>query len=178
MNKNYILSVNLGHDLKQQWCLYCANHGVTPSAAIRQVVRKLISKDQPQVRHFDVQSEQPDLLRRRVELRLTESEYTAIGLLARASESSPNTWIVNLIRANLTRSAQLGMIELHALGKSNSELLAIGRNINQIARWMNANNGSAPPEQARIDAIYKLIVEHTKSVSEVMRANIDRWKIN
>jgi hypothetical protein len=177
MSKDQILSVQLGADLKKDWKAYCRANQTTPSDAIRQVVRRLLSKAPAATQSFDVQHEQPDTSRSRIELRLTHSERAAIEPLAALLQVSVNVWIINLIRANLTRSAQLGMAELQVLGASNSQLQAIGRNLNQIARWMNANQGSAPPDREQIEAIYQMIQKHTAQVAQVMRANVDRWVI-
>lgn len=144
---------------------------------MRNVVRKLTNSTANVPRTFQVDHENPDLERRRVELRLTATEFSSIEELAGQVGTSPNAWIVNLIRANLTRMPQLGLHELQALGMSNSQLLAIGRNLNQIARWMNANRGSAPPELERIEQLYRFIVMHTEEVAAIMRSNIDRWTL-
>lgn len=178
MNKEpgKVLSIYLGDDLKERWLIFCAANGITSSEAMRSVVRKLTGRT-PDPRVFEALHEQPDTRRKRLELRLTESEFACARTLAEASGSSPNAWAINLIRANLTRTPQLGFNELQALGKSNSNLLAIGRNLNQIARWMNANTGSAPPDISYIERLYKHIVGHTDDVSKIMRANLDRWTL-
>lgn len=174
-NDNGILSVYLGTSLKEQWCNHCARQGVRPTTAVRQVVQKLVSKSVSPFPQKLMEHETPDPIRRRLELRLTGSEYSAICERAERLVVSPNIWTVDLIRANLTGSAQLGFAELEQLGRSNSNLLAIGRNLNQIARWMNSNKGSAAPELERIEKLYRLIVLHTEGVTAIMRANIDRW---
>jgi len=171
-----VLSIYLGQELKAQWLKFCAVNQTSSSEAMRNVVRKLTSKpvDAPS---FQAVHEQPDTERRRVEIRLTASEYSSVEKLANLAGNSPNSWLVNLVRARLTRMPQLGFHELQALGKSNSNLLAIGRNLNQIARWMNGNQGSAPLELEQIDGLYRHIVAHTESVTTVMRANLDRWTL-
>jgi hypothetical protein len=177
MAKDQILSVFLGTELKQEWQAHCANHAIKPSTAIRKVVRKLLSKGTATAPPVTQINEAPDLERRRIELRLTGSEFSKIQALSAQEEVSPNAWIVNLIRANLTRSAQFGMAELRTLGESNSQLLKVGRNLNQIARWMNAHGGSGSLEIQRIEALYQLIREHTGTVASTMRANIDRYTL-
>lgn len=172
-----VLSVYLGAEMKGQWLTFCAANNTTSSEAMRNVVRKLTTRVAHEPRTFQIGHEKPDLGRRRVELRLTATEFSGIEEFARQIGNSPNAWIVNLIRANLTRMPQLGLHELQALGKSNSQLLAIGRNLNQIARWMNANRGSAPPELERIEQLYRFIVTHTEEVTAIMRSNIDRWTL-
>lgn len=170
-----VLSVYLGAEMKDQWLTFCAANNTNSSEAMRNVVLKLTSRLANEPRIFQVDHENPDLGRRRVELRLTTTEFSGIEELAHQVGNSPNAWIINLIRANLTRSPQLGQHELQALGKSNSQLLAIDRNLNQIARWMNANKGSAQPELERIEQLYRFIVTHTEEVAAIMRCNIDRW---
>lgn len=177
MSKSGILSVHLGLVLKERWSGYCKERRVSSSAAMRQVVIKLTSSAANSSSTSSVISEQPDRTRRRVELRLTGSEFEAIAQRAEFSGLSENAWIVNLIRANLTKTPQLGFYELQTLGESNTRLQAIGRNLNQIARWMNGNRGSAALELERIEQLYRLITVHTEQVTAAMRANIDRWAL-
>jgi hypothetical protein len=120
-------------------------------------------------------SEKPTV---RKEVALTTSEYQRALDLARGEGYVITKWIVALVRARLTGSAQFGQHELEKLGESNLRLLQIGRNLNQIAKTLNAQ----PWERTayRVDLIEQLsaaIKEHTKAVSEAMTANADRWRI-
>jgi hypothetical protein len=120
-------------------------------------------------------SEKPTV---RKEVALTTSEYQRALDLARGEGYVITKWIVALVRARLTGSAQFGQHELEKLGESNLRLLQIGRNLNQIAKTLNAQ----PWERTayRVDLIEQLSVaikEHTKAVSEAMTANADRWRI-
>jgi len=169
-----VLSIYVGEELKKKWLSYCAMNGTSSSKAMRSVVRKLTCRtSDSQV--FLALIDQPDVRKKRVEVRLTVSEFECLQKRAEASGSSPNAWIVNMIRANLTQKAQFGHYELQVLGKSNSNLLAIGRNLNQIARWMNANKGGSPPDLLYVERLYAHVVSHTEEVTAVMRANLDRW---
>jgi hypothetical protein len=178
MSDNFgnVLSIYLGSDLKAKWLAFCAANGTTSSEAMRGVVRKLTGRAHEPIL-FKAVHEAPDRYKKRLELRLTESEFECVRRLATDAGNSPNTWVINLVRANLTRTPQLNFNELQTLGKSNSNLLAIGRNLNQIARWMNANMGSAPPELAYIERLYKHVVAHTEEVTTIMRSNLDRWTL-
>lgn len=171
-----ILSVHLGDDLKNRWVQFCRQSGLTPSAAIRQVIVKLTSAAAGGMKPVSTQLPDPDHARVRIELRLSTSELSAIKATAALEGVSPNQWIINLIRACLTHQPQFGMVELRALGESNSRLLAIGRNLNQIAR--QANLDRRLPDRLtkeRIDALHQVIASHTQEVTMVMRANLDRW---
>lgn len=171
-----ILSVHLGDDLKNRWVQYCRRSDLTPSAGIRQVIAKLTGTAAGEMNPVSTQLPEPDLARVRIELRLSASELSAIKTTAEREGVSPNQWIINLIRASLTHQPQFGMVELHALGESNSRLLAIGRNLNQIARQANLDRHTPNRlTKERIDALHEVIVSHTKEVTTVMRANLDRW---
>jgi hypothetical protein len=74
----------------------------------------------------------------RVELRLTKGESAAANAIARHEGFSLTRWIVALINARLYATPQLGQRELETLAQSNMQMLAIGRNLNQLARAANA----------------------------------------
>ena len=68
------------------------------------------------------------------------------------------------------------MRELEALGESNYQLLAIGRNLNQVAKHLNEGS----PEQLTVREIRELrqqIDVHTAAVAKAIRESIDRWSI-
>jgi len=155
-----VLSVHVGTDLKQRWIGYCAQHGTTASAAVRATIQKLLTHAERNQSVADVAYEQPDTTRHRVEVRLTGSELAKIREHAEVLGTSPNQWIVNLIRANLSRQAQFGMVELRALGESNSQLAAIGRNMNQIARKLNTGASGGHIKAERIAALSSQIKTH------------------
>ncbi|MDU8573264.1 plasmid mobilization relaxosome protein MobC [Pseudomonas syringae] len=55
-------------------------------------------------------------------------------------------------------------------------MLALGRNLNQVARRLNEGTYE-PITVERIEALSRLINEHTKVVSEAIRASFERWSI-
>jgi hypothetical protein len=83
-------------------------------------------------------------------------------------------WRLDKFTGHVLLTHSYGQIE--ALGESNYQLLAIGRNLNQIAK--NLNRGlqlTVTIEQ--IESLRKLIKDHTKRVSCVLRASVERWSI-
>ncbi|MDR0576133.1 MAG: plasmid mobilization relaxosome protein MobC [Candidatus Accumulibacter sp.] len=176
------LNIHLGRDLKARWQTYCASLGKTPGAAIREAVEAQLSKSsassaavrRPPKRQA---GESPDEGRKaRIELRLTPSENSSIHEMAQAERCSPQQWIVNVVRATITRQPQFGIRELEALGESNYQLLSIGRNLNQIAKRMNERRPDTLPEK-EIEKLRSIIKKHTETVSKVMRASLERWSI-
>lgn len=172
------ISADLG-PLKQPWLAWCAKQKMTPSEALRQILAKVMHGDLPvsgprgtEVRD---QAEKP---RVRIEIHLTESEHRLLKPLARAEGFPVTKWIVALTRARLIKHPQFGQSELESLARSNQQLLAIGRNLNQLAKALN----TSPQDRRafRVDLITELssrIQTHTKIVSNVMRGNLERWHI-
>jgi predicted HicB family RNase H-like nuclease len=180
MSSSPVLSVRLGRELKQLWVEHCTKHGTTPSSGIQQVKRHLTAKSGQAMlsgKRTEIQ-EHADRTRRRLEVRLTASEHSSIQDSARQEGVSSNQWVINLIRVNLVARPQLGMEELRVLGESNSRLLALGRNLNQIARQINTNPVAHERlKTEQIEALSRHITTHTAQVANVMRANIDRWTV-
>jgi antitoxin component of RelBE/YafQ-DinJ toxin-antitoxin module len=77
-----ILSVHLGDNLKNRWVQFCRQSGLTPSAAIRQVIVKLTSAAADGMKPVSTQLPDPDHARVRIELRLSTSELSAIKATA------------------------------------------------------------------------------------------------
>jgi hypothetical protein len=122
-------------------------------------------------------AEHPDASpKSRMEFRLTASERQALVERAEKGGMTPQQWLVGLVRANLVERPQFGMYELNILGESNYQLLAIGRNLNQIAKHLH----EGLPEQVTPAAVENLRAEiraHVEAVSKAMRGNLERWII-
>jgi hypothetical protein len=159
---------------KQPWLDYCKARGVSPSEAFRQVVAKLTAAtSNPPV--TSSANEDGDKVRK--EVRLTKSELLRANALAQRAGFSLNRWIVALINARLNATPQLGQQELEGLARSNLHLLAIGRNLNQLARA--ANQGVPIQGHVRddvIDAVRATVSQHTAQVAQVLSANVARWR--
>ena len=173
------LHVDLG-DLKDPWLAYCTANGVTPSEATRDVVRKLIQRSPAKpAPATEVQGTRDEGGRKiRKEVRLTESEARHAERMAAASGFSVPMWIAALVRAQLTQNPQFGQKEQELLGESNYQLLALGRNLNQIAKSLNTT-----PEDRRIyridqiDDLRASIKAHVKRVAAAMQSITERWKL-
>ncbi|HET9239192.1 MAG TPA: hypothetical protein VFO10_18170 [Oligoflexus sp.] len=170
------LNVYLG-SLKKPWSDYCETLGKKPGAALKEAIQKQLEnvKSQPEPLR-QVQSSSDDQTKLRVEILLTPSEKTAIKSRAKLERCSQRRWIIDAIRAGLTREPQFEMKEIEALGESNYQLLAIGRNLNQMTKAMN--EGCRDPSVLEsIQSLRRLIDAHTAKVSDAIRASLERWNI-
>ena len=115
---------------------------------------------------------------KRMELRLTPSEHAALVARAKAEGSHPSTWVVAMVRTLLTQQPTLLPPERDALARSNQQLLAIGRNLNQIAKALNSSPRDRTALRADLlTALSTRIQTHTSLVSDVLRRTLERWQI-
>lgn len=147
-------------------------------AAIKAAIEQQLMQEaapEPKTHHqiADTPTREP---KQRFEILLTASEKAAIKDRAHLERCSMRRWIIDAIRVGLTHEPQFGMDEIEVLGESNYQLLAVGRNLNQIARQLNAG-AYEPGTVERIEALNGLIQKHTKIVSQAIRASLERWDI-
>jgi len=166
------MAVELGV-LKPQWEAYCRRTGVTPSEALRTLVGQALGSAHHAA--YDACFVDTGLPRQRVEIRLTQGEYAALCEVAQAAGFSANRWIVAMLRAQITARPQFGESELTVLAESNTQLAAIGRNLNQIARALNRQETIAPYRLKILQTLKVEVDEHLDTVTAVIRANLDRW---
>jgi len=170
------LCVELG-SVRLRWDDWCAQRGLTAGEGARQLITAAVLDD----RGAQSGAAGPALgrsvvgePRTRIEIRLTVAELAAVEARATASGLSGNRWIVSLIRAQLTREPQLGAHEMRALSESSQQLAGINRLLGQLVRGRGIGlaESERPPDwgemRDQIDA-------HLRTISAVIRANLDRW---
>lgn len=117
--------------------------------------------------------------KQKVTILLTPSENDAVTRIASERECSRQFWITSLVRAALTNGITVGGAELKALGEFNYQLMAIGRNLNQIAHQINADPDKHL-HRLRIDELQKLaqqIKEGREYTHALVNACSHRWEI-
>jgi len=172
------VTVDLG-ELKAPWQAWCQAHGITSSHALRNALRQAMDRraTRAPVPRLRVTPKR-ERATARIELNLTTSELVALKKMAGHEGYVPTKWVVAMIRTKLTGHPQVGQPELETLARSNQQLLALGRNLNQIAKVLNTS-----PENRkafRVDLITELsrvIRTHTDKVSDVLRGTVERWQL-
>lgn len=176
--ENPYLNLYLGV-LKKPWADYCEALGKKPGAALKEAIEQQLEKAAknpplPQLRQTgEAPDDEPKL---RFEILMTKSEKAAVHERANLERCSQRRWIIDAIRAGLTREPQFGMKEIDALGESNYQLLAIGRNLNQVAKAMNEHRRDTVTIES-IERLREIIDAHTDKVSTAIRASLERWNI-
>jgi hypothetical protein len=185
-------------DSKAAWESWCVSVSMRPSEALRELVRRLKPGQWPRASrsaraplpHLD----RAALVDARPKVPLTDEEWERV--IARAAHEGLTVprWIVALVRAHLAGQPQLGSPSLDALRRSNLEVQAVGRNLNQLVRALNAindhlaNGRLGPAEEGLrsqrgqhvrelVQQIRNTIDGHLPRVSEVLTDNVNRWRI-
>lgn len=173
-----ILSVRLRPGIRVQWDAYCLRMGKASSTVIKEAIEKqLVGLQAEKARTVFTQVEETSREpKKRFEILLTISERQALEIRAKEAGSSVRQFIIDAVRATLTHEPQYSMKEIEVLGESNYQLLAIGRNLNQIARRLNEGKYE-PVTVERIEELSKSLLQHAKKVSDTIGANIERWNL-
>jgi len=108
-----------------------------------------------------------DQTKPRITLRLPESDKRYLAQMAQHNHSSINDAAREIIQQYIHQHPTFSHHEATALYQSNNQLLMIGRNINQIARHLNAGESTALTAQY-IAELKQFIEQHTEKVGQVL----------
>lgn len=111
----------------------------------------------------------------RLELRLLSEDYRYLQQAAIQQHMSANAVVISILRHHIDRQPVLSQAEVDALYQSNYQLLRIGRNLNQIARQLNAME-AAGITTAEIRQLAEVIDQHTEQVGRLLLANRARFE--
>lgn len=112
----------------------------------------------------------------RLSVRLHPEDQLLLTERARARQMASATYVSVLVRVHLRTLAPLPEAELMALKRSVAELSAIGRNINQLARYAHQTtdiSGVTRPQLLSILKACEALRNHTK---ELIKANARSWE--
>ena len=107
---------------------------------------------------------------KRITLRLPDRDRAYLQAAALQNHSSMNDVARDIIQAHIYKTPFLSNNEVQALYQSNYQLLRIGRNLNQIARQLNAGESASLTTQ-HIQELSAFIDKHTEHVGQVLLAN-------
>ncbi len=170
------LTAHVDEAVKQQWRELALERGVSESALIGAVltaaVNQLASLDLRPFRNRDRGGEFE-----KIDLRLTPAENKLVRQAAKADGlPSRQAWIIALVRGRLMDVPTPNAAELDALRESNRQLLAIGRNLNQLAHAANIDFRHATSVTGEtLDSLRVQLIEHQKKVRALIQSTLGRW---
>lgn len=164
-------SLNLEKDLAEKIYQLAKYHEVDPDDLIKKMINEKLSQIEKANDVLDVFEKTS-----RKELRLKPSLMKAINEKAAQVGMKPNQYIISVLTANVTKdSIFFSQEEALKLGESNSQLLAIGRNLNQMAKNMNQGIHESYDREF-VERVHQLVKAQVRHVFSLLERNKKRWE--
>lgn len=165
--KQQLLTVDL-KELKPRVLKVAETAGKRPSAWARDVIAQAVQADPPS----PAAAPAPNFANgesAKFTLQFEKSEHARLGELARAEGLTRAQWLRHRVRQ--PNAPVIPTEHVDALVQSNYQLAGLGRNLNQIARSLNAYPGrTTAAERAAIDQAVTAIRDHLAMAACVMAA--------
>jgi hypothetical protein len=173
--RKHRLEITLNEDEKRAYELHCSKRGITPATCMRSLLHAAL-REQTVARVVSLPiGERPN---RCVEVMLTPSEDALVAIEARRSGFSKSSWIANRVRESLDKSStRLEEPALTALRTANTALGAVGRNLNQIARKLNAEEGGVSLTAGAVERVHAAVQAHVKAIHDCIVESSARYRI-
>lgn len=112
-------------------------------------------------------------------VRLDLHHFDVLGRLAAERHWYRGTYLANLFQAHAGRRPALCELEINAVRQVARQLADMGRNINQIAKKLNASDERRDLALAAdFDVIRMLIDLETTAVKDLIKANMRGWGVD
>ena len=112
----------------------------------------------------------------RLSVRLRPEDQLLLAERARARQMASATYVSVLVRVHLRTLSPLPEAELVALKRSIAELGAIGRNINQLARYAHQTTDVSGVTRQQLMSILKVCVALRDHTKDLIKANAHSWE--
>jgi Bacterial mobilisation protein (MobC) len=152
-----------------------AREQITESALIRQVLVTLArasASESPAIG----KSPDTELRAERLSIRLARDDRLVLRERASARGMPSATYVAVLVRSHLRKLTPLPVAELDALKRSIAELGAVGRNLNQIAKALNAGGQWSGPGRQHLEAMLKIAMALRDHMRALLKANETSWE--
>jgi len=139
---------------------YAAAQGVSSAAVLKAIIDRL-----PATPNDGGGQRRPGPTNSQVKIRLTDSELESLDAQVEASAfASRTSWLTRVAIQALGRAPAMSQTETTELRRSRSELAAVGRNLNQIARALNIDPLATGPDADTLNVAIAAIQEHKRAV--------------
>ena len=170
------MKTRLTFDTKAAWQQRARQLGIAPSQMLRNAIAAVLARNPIELTAPVTTDKGEDEPMQRIQLSLKPAELAAVDTAAGRLGWRRNTWIVGVIRTATFSEPRLTDRELEAVHRSNSELAAIGRNLNQIARAMHRDDRyKESVTLERIDKLREQVTENIERSSSLLEAAENRW---
>ncbi len=139
-------------------------------ASLSLLAKKLLQAELQQPQTVEPLKLPPPKCARRITLRLPDKDRAYLEAAAAVRRGSINDVVRDIIQSHIYQHPMISAHEADALYQSNYQLLTIGRNLNQIARRLNAGENASLTGND-IAALKAYIDAHTSKVAAVLQTH-------
>ena len=139
-------------------------------ASLSLLAKKLLQAELQQPQTVEPLKLPPPKCARRITLRLPDKDRAYLEAAAAVRRGSINDVVRDIIQSHIYQHPMISAHEADALYQSNYQLLTIGRNLNQIARRLNAGENASLTGND-IAALTAYIDAHTSKVAAVLQTH-------
>lgn len=173
-NRSTHLSTWVSADLKERFAAAAARQGLSESALLKRLVEQLltVAGDEP----IAIERPAPVARRARLTVRLVPEDRLLLRERAAARGLPAASYVSTLVRSHLRSLAPLPGRELEALRSSVTQLAAIGRNLNVMARTALSTGTAAGPTQEQLRLMLRICEGMRDHVRGLIHTNIVSWE--
>lgn len=170
-----VLKTLVEPEIKARFHRIAKTRRLSESELLRAVVLAVTGQANGTEQPIALDAENADL--DRMTIRMPRFLMEAAKKRAKAKGMASSRWVVAMVQSNLLGQPVMNDAEVMELEATNRELAAIGRNLNQIAKAINA--GSYDAERVQLDELAELrqvITENRDSIRALVRATQNAWQ--
>jgi predicted DNA binding CopG/RHH family protein len=173
-NRSTHLSTWVSADLKERFATAAVLQGLSESALLKRLVEQMLASAGSELTPV----ERPTPLARdvRVTVRLVPEDRMLLRERAAARGMPAASYVSSLVRSHLRSLAPLPDRELEVLRAAVTQLAAIGRNLNAMARAALAGGTAAAPTQMHVLQMLGVCETMHGHVKRLIHANIVSWE--
>jgi hypothetical protein len=173
MSGNQHLKAWVSRDTKERFASIARGQGVAESALLKRIIERLIGTNM--VPSIALTPLEPVPASGRLSVRLVVDDLLLLRERAQGRGMPSATYISLLVRSHLRNLSPIPDNELKALQHAVGQVSAIGRNLNQIARAVNAGERPDGPSKADLHAILRACTGLRDAFKGVIERNIQSW---
>ena len=172
-NHSTHLSTWVNAELKERFAAAAARQGLSESALLKRLVEQMLAGAGE-----ELTAERPAWVARgaRVTVRLVPDDSLLLRHRAATRGMPAASYVSTLVRSHLRSLAPLPDRELEALRSAVTQLAAIGRNLNAMARTALGGGTTAGPTQEHVRLMLRVSEAMRDHVKRLIHANVVSWE--
>ena len=173
-NRSTHLSTWVSVDLRERFSAAAARQGLSESALLKRLVEQMLAGAGEEL---TAKHPAPVARDARVTVRLIPDDSLLLRERAAARGMPAASYVSTLVRSHLRSLVPLPDRELEALRSAVTQLAAIGRNLNAMARTALAGGTAAGPTEEHLRLMLRICEGMREHVKGLVHANIVSWEV-